>query len=414
MSINFPIKNTTPKEKYLFKYIFSKKIILFSAFFIAFSGYYIALILLSNLGKISYSLYITTTIRFILLSLIFLVFIKNSRKNNSIGIYFFIIFSIIYILKIFFYIPDYPSYYKITPIIMLLYFISFFLLPFLLIFYTNFNKNDYQTIYRSIFYSSLIFCILVLIFYNQYLGETTRISLAIEKDENYISPLTLSYISTILIVFCFHQIFIFRKNLIISFISLGVSIIPFFLGASRGSVISILFLLIFHIFATKNLRLKIYISIALVLSIVFLSFLSEYFQSSLWERITSLSEDIKTGSTSSIRLNLWSEALNIFSNNPFLGKNLLLESTGFHPHNILVESLMTTGIFGFLALLSLIFISFYRAIIITRYYTYAYWIVALFLISLIQNMFSGSIYTASWFSLSCALLLSFKPNEKKN
>ncbi len=92
------------------------------------------------------------------------------------------------------------------------------------------------------------------------------------------------------------------------------------------------------------------------------------------------------------RQQLWSMAYEEFKHHPFFGGRV--EVSGIYPHNVFLELLMATGIFGFLLFLIILFKSFIRGIRAIKY-DKIYMIPFLILINgITQHLFSGSIYDA--------------------
>src|SRR5690606_11223193 len=85
-----------------------------------------------------------------------------------------------------------------------------------------------------------------------------------------------------------------------------------------------------------------------------LIYLDRSLGSGLFYRFFSISESVETGSSSSIRLNIWNTSFNQFLSYPILGDKLKVDDWGGYPHNIVVEVLQTTGVLGFIPFLILI------------------------------------------------------------
>src|SRR5690606_2890197 len=81
----------------------------------------------------------------------------------------------------------------------ILYFIGFVCIPLTLIQKIRFSKYNYQTILKTLIITGILFAITTIFYYGYLIGNISRISLAITSDENYISPLALSYVSSLVI-----------------------------------------------------------------------------------------------------------------------------------------------------------------------------------------------------------------------
>lgn len=390
---------------------------LFNVFFLTLGGYYAILILVSNYLSNEMSRSVTIPIRFIILLSIIYLYVKTrvkNKKNKSIK--YFTFFSIAYLIRIFIEYLKYDALYM-SETMFLFYFLSFVVIPLYLISNTNFSLKDYRIIFNTIIIGSVSVAILTYFFYGNLIGEVTRISQEIGKEENYISPLALSYTSVLGIGTAISYILTNKLNNIRLFIllfSIILCFIPFFLGASRGSVFAALIPLFLYFITAKGLTKKIkFVFIVLVfLSLVVLA--TKYFGVGVFDRFTNISRDIEMGSTSAIRLMIWKDGIRQFLENPLFGNSLQSELVHHHPHNILIESLMSTGIIGSIPLFIFFFIVFKKVIVIIRNAPKYFWITNIFLTGFTMNMFSGAIWGMSWVALGSALILGFENKMIKN
>ena len=115
---------------------------------------------------------------------------------------------------------------------------GFVFVPFILISQLKLNQSIYNKILHSILLSTLFLSLLSLYYYKSLLGVVGRISLAISRDENYISPLALSYCGALGIglgiIYLVTNKSISRLQKLTVLLVIIFSLIPFFLGASRG------------------------------------------------------------------------------------------------------------------------------------------------------------------------------------
>ncbi len=382
----------------------------FMAVFFSFSGYYAVLLLSNNLLGLSFSQYFTIPVRILIVLLLFICFILIGRKEQIKQPVFiaFILFSLAYLFRIAAEILSGVQNHMSNSTF-LLYFLSFCFLPFLCLFLKKELFADLKFYKWAILLSGAILAVLSFFFYRDIIGTVGRISLAVSKDENYISPLALSYSGSLtmgvaLLVLLTNTNSKFVKLML--WIIAGVSCVPFFLGASRGSVIALAFPFILFILNHRSKLMSIYLLIAFVLFSAGVIVLSEQFGSTVIDRFMGINEDVDSGSSSASRLYIWSYALGHFADNPLLGHSLEVPETGHYPHNIFIEVLMATGIVGFLPFMFVIVKSVKQTLYIFKNRPELSWVAAIFLQSLIQNCFSGAIYTASWLFFSMAFILS--------
>ena len=126
----------------------------------------------------------------------------------------------------------------------------------------------------------------------------------------------------------------------------------------------------------------------------------------------SIGEDIESGSSSSSRVIIWGHSWNQFLDYPFFGDKLQTNNVDIYPHNILLEILQSVGFIGFIPFVILLGYTFKICFkIFSKFPNYG-WIPLIFIQALTQNLFSGAIYTASWFWITMALLIALNQKLK--
>jgi O-antigen ligase len=184
-------------------------------------------------------------------------------------------------------------------------------------------------------------------------------------------------------------------------------LVPFFLGASRGAIFAGAGAFLFYLAFATNVKKRLVGFFLVLLTTVTLIFAQNFLGTGVFDRLLSLQQDIESGSASVIRLKIWTDGLHQFLRNPLFGNSLESEYVNFHPHNILIEILISTGLLGFISFILFIVYVFAKSIRITRQAPQYYWIVGIFIVGFIQNQFSGAIYSASWVAMGAALVLGF-------
>lgn len=379
------------------------------SFFLAFVGYYVFLMIFSNVGLIELSRFLTIPIRVVIILSLLGVVVLN-RNYFSKDLLWYTVFSIIYIGRIF-YEMEIGTINHMDNLEYLTYFLTFSVVPFSLLSIIKLSEKSYQSILSSMLSSCLVFSVCCLAFYQTIFGQTVRISSSIGRDENYISPLALSYCSVLGIGIGISYIISNKapiaKQIQIALICI-LSVVPFFLGASRGSIFALVVPFAI-LLVSKKRNSKDILFITLLSSLMFgLILVGEKYDSNLLERTLNIDSEIANQSSSAIRTTYWKEGLAEFSNSPIFGASLELRKYGNYPHNIVIEVLLSTGLVGFLPFLVLLISGFNATLSIFRLNEKYAWVGIIFLQSLIMNMFSGAIYSASWFWLSLALVLITK------
>lgn len=392
-----------------------KNRLLYISVFFVFLGFYVALLVLANANLLSLSRYITIPIRLLIVGCLIWLFLKSSfnlSKNRP--LMFFLIFASLYLFRIMADNFELNLYYLTTQE-HLFYFFSFCFLPFLITSSLRLVKGDYDVILRALLLSAVLFSAFASVLYRGFVGTVGRLIASSSTGEAVISPLILSYCSTLAIGVCLsymleNKVSTGKKAYL--FLIMGLSIIPFFLGASRGSIFA-LFLPFVFVFASKsnvigNLKLM-GIGIIVLISIVFLG---QELGSKLIDRIVNVSQDIETQSTSVSRLDIWKQSLSQFSDNPIAGDSFRLEKYNNYPHNVPIEVLQTTGILGFIPFIILIGIAIVKCFRIFKYAPQYSWLGIIFLQTFVQSFFSGGIHSSSWFWFSMGLVIQFTLNKK--
>ena len=387
---------------------------IFTAAFLNFIGYYVCLMLLFYIGLGALSLSISIPLRLLILICLTIFFLQSTRLKTKSETYIFLLFSLICLARIFSDALKGLPYYLGTSRL-LLYYLSFDMIPFLLLSNIKFKAVDYNTIRKGILLSGFLFAVLSTIFFRNYIGTVGRLTTE-TADIEMLSPLALSYCSSLTIGIAIsywieNPLFIRQKFFILLLI--GLSATPFFLGASRGSLIALVLPFIFVLIIKKNVFTSFRTILMMAIGLIGIIYVSQEFGSSLIERLTSTSTDIAEGNESAVRTIMWQNAFNQFANNPVMGDRLKLDGFDVYPHNILFEILQCTGFLGFIPFSILLIITFMKSFKILKYTPQYSWISILFIQCFVQNMFSGSIFSASWLMMSMAIVVAFTRSENE-
>src|SRR5690606_16436243 len=367
-------------------------------FFLSFIGFYVVLLLVFNAGNADLSRQLTIPMRIIIGISSILIFVFNFR-NRSPYLGWFYCFVLIYIVRI---VIDYNAvrYFYISYSELIFFLFSFVIIPFVGMSKVNYKVINFTKLYNIFLVSALLFSILSIFMYGRYIGQVARVS-SNTTGESAISPLTLSYCGSLIIgVIIFYLLYVKKINKPIRYLSLitiALAVIPFFLGASRGSIFAIFFP--FFMMAISNLSFKNILKyIFLFVIILFLLvYLDGYLGSGLLDRFMGTSEAIESGGSSAIRLEMWNKSLSQFIDFPFFGDRLNTVGVDYYPHNIYIEVLQKTGIIGGIPFFVLVFKTIKASFNIFKNHIEYAWIPVIFIQSLMRHMFSGALYNASWF-----------------
>ena len=176
------------------------------------------------------------------------------------------------------------------------------------------------------------------------------------EDVSIINPITIGQNGGILIIFTYYFLINFKKklfNLLLLFCLFLLGVVNLFLGASRGPtlfVIIILFIItIFNLCKQKINPKKILVSILIITVII--STIGFFFKNNNSNEIVLINRflDLKettTNTSQDERSLIYQTAWKQFLKNPIIGDKFIENTSKWHPHNIMLESLMSTGIIG--------------------------------------------------------------------
>ena len=389
-----------------------KSISIYLLSFFLFSGYYIGLEVIIATGNSEMSRFYSIPIRILQFSM--MIYLSRFIILEKIKIHYFpafLFFSILYLFKVFYtdnqlytseFMPLKKSWQEY-----IFYFVIMTFLP--LISFASFDFRKYsKVVFNAIILSTFLLSLISIYFYSDAIGSGVgRISLLVYQDsdtESTISPLALSYGSALGISLCIYAL-LFQKNTfykkVYLFLVISSALVIFFLGASRGSLIAIIASVAAMVYYS-NFKRKILLMVLSIISIPLLINIADRIGSNLFER----AENTLEGGDSSGRNELWADAWNHFTDYPLLGGRI--EVSGIYPHNLFLETLMATGLVGFLLFVPPMIKSFINASKLVK--NDKVFLIALILLinGFSQNMFTGAIYNMMVLSSGMGILLSSK------
>ena len=339
--------------------------------------------------------------------------VKNYKVFN-IGWPFFIYFSMFLIRMVFdlyFREVEISTSYSRTS-----YLIYFLGLSFLFSYSFCYIKEIDFSFLSKTFYISLFMLLCLSIVYNSVLKLDEASTLRSHGAAN-IGALSYGQLGVSFFLMSLHYFTIKQKNiyklLYIGGMALGLLIV--FLASSRSPLVSLILCTITYLLIQRGAIKGLFIFLLLSLPIYFfwddILILMSNFHSSFIQRVLSALE----GGDSSGRDIIFAQGLKQFKENPIFGSSFLIEQgifRGIYPHNLILESLMATGLIGTYCLFRWLFGLFKTAYtIISSKDKYA-WIPLLFFQYFVFGMFSKSIYanTSLWYF---AFLLMYLSTIKK-
>jgi len=391
-----------------------KRIIYFITFFV-FSGYYAGLAIIITSGFTDLSRFYSLPIRALTLICMIYVIKENYRnllrRRNAIVILLMTAFWGLYFLKVLYHVQAGYPLFRSSWVEYIFYAMAFCVFPFFT--YASIDFDRYKkTILDSLIFSGFILGLVCLYLYKDILamgvGRINEIKYIDENAADTLNPLALSYGGVLTLVLCVYKIIYIpmknNKERLYIYVTIFLSLILFFLGSSRGSMIALVTSAgLFVLYGSYSIRIKaLFVTILSVPILIYGAYLSG---SSIFGRIESTFESGDEG-----RNLLWTNAWNEFVNYPFLGRRIEI---GFYPHNIFLETLMSIGIVGFLLFIIVLFKG-YRRVWNKSKNDVTYLIPFIVMNQAVsQHMVTGGLYVAIllFFSLGLAFTVSNQQNN---
>lgn len=383
------------------------------AFFLNFLGFYCVLLLFANLNLLAFSRYITVPLRLLIILCLCFAFLRSEKLSLYYSSLFFLVFSLLYFLRIFvdFFLDRqfYTSYQQVF-----FYYLTFGFVPFILVRHMQITPKTLNQMKKWFLVSGFIFSLLATIIYAKFIGQVGRLTSGASEND-LISPLILSYCSALVIGICMNMLLtnrLSRGRKFATLILIVLSLTPFFLGASRGSIFAIALPILFIIITNKRFITNLKVFISSIIAFILLVLISDYFGSNIFNRFISIFSDVSSNSTSGERVLIWKQSLSQFFANPIFGDRMEVVGYNIYPHNLFIEVLQNVGLLGALPFFCLVAIGLKECFLLFRNHRSYSWIGVFFLQALAQNTFSGAIYNASWFWFSLALVISVRLSLK--
>ncbi|MCO4182530.1 O-antigen ligase family protein [Proteus terrae] len=211
----------------------------------------------------------------------------------------------------------------------------------------NISKKDmisFIDFSRWILFFSIVF-ISISAFNSLYLGENSLTRFGLDK----LNPISLGKAAgacAIISMFVLSYKKITKINYFCTLVALVVSVLILFLSGSRGALLS--FIIVCCIALLKKFSLTRVVFGSGIL--VFVVFSVNAIMSMLWSDFSLVERISKTGGdedqSANIRYQLYNNSLEQFYNSPLFGDYSVEREYMFYPHNVILELLMSIGVFG--------------------------------------------------------------------
>jgi hypothetical protein len=278
-------------------------------------------------------------------------------------------------------------------------------------FFKRQSQRSLELMYATLFWSCLLAVALSIWVYRSLLG-TSFGRLGSEEGAS-VNPLTVAYMASTLLILSLYSVLYSKTTLnlkhIVYYLGMACSILALIMGASRGPIVAVLLCGVIALYCRLKgrafVRVAVYGFCLLGIGIVG-ERLADALGSNLAERISYTKEELAPGGADSGRLPVASLALAEFLTSPLVGSGVDVKETKSYPHNLILESFLTTGILGGSTFLVFLVSSIRAALRLLSGPQEYGWIPLLFFAYLVESQLSGAIYMSSVFWTSAALTLT--------
>lgn len=240
----------------------------------------------------------------------------------------------------------------------------------------------------------------------------------------YLNPISLGNLGACLALLGIYRAFLNQKDnrtwnyKIVSYSAICLGLLTVFSSASRSPLLGFMITAILGMvlrnqqykgmrFLIKMIGLILFWSIIIFVGAYIIIYLQDIYNFHMMSRILIFFDNAQQDQSTAEHLIAWKGAFNQFLDNPLFGDYLVERSLGFYPHNVLLESYMSTGLVGGLSF-TVWFLS--TAISITKLlksrHSYS-WIALLATQFLIGGLFSGAIWSNSQMLCLGSVVIAF-------
>lgn len=203
-----------------------------------------------------------------------------------------------------------------------------------------------------------------------------------------------------------------RFEAMLALVAISTGLIVMVLANSRGPALALAAPIIFFFLAKRQYG-KLIVLVFFCLSLLAGQGMGKQEGDSFLNAFLGRFSDLQTGSDQSadIRAGSFQGAFNQFLGSPFLGDALEESTTGFYPHNLLIEAYMSTGIIGGIPFTLLIIAALTSSWRLLRDRSGEYWVGLIALQYIVGSQFSGSLYQSAAMWVAIALVIAVAPQR---
>jgi len=374
-------------------------------------GYAISVLisLLFNIDNELSSIIIKIFVMF--LGIVFIVFYKKIFLSfNRYFILVFLLFALylIRVMGVFLadnQIVEYTSDFKFIS-----YLLGSILFPLFVIFSILRNKLlEPDVLFKYIFFA--LFGSLIVILY--YLFVESGFNFSRRSMLEHLNPISLgNFGASLLLLSLYKCSYSCKKSKdFLYFFSLIIGIVTLLISFSKGPIVS--FLVAFIIISYLKIGIR-----KTILFLIFVILIGSQLNSDIFTNIfhifmnmfevLNFNDSVATDESTSTRVSLYINSLEQFSNSPIFGSGIVELNSHSYPHNLLVEFLISSGIFGFILFFFLLGAMFYKSLILLKNDLGYGWISLLSFQYSVSIMFSGAIYNSVTFWILMGIVFVIK------
>lgn len=263
------------------------------------------------------------------------------------------------------------------------------------------NCINFPTLYRAIMAIGLITSVIILSS-----ASTTVISASGDEIDvgrlqlESLNPITVGHLAATVALLSISGLLNKEKRLPTAFLHAFCIMISGALliqSGSRGPLVAFVITVLLLILPSRKVSTTQIFLFALLMLIVLSQIFSGVGTSSI-QGVSRLVLALEGNDASgSLRLMAATGAIQQFLSNPWFGSGLEESTTGFYPHNLILEAFMATGLLGGVSFLYIFVASSITAVSVARSREQTSWIGAVTFQYCIAALFSGAIYNAAAF-----------------
>jgi O-antigen ligase len=365
-----------------------------------------------DLNNTMISITVRTTIAFIAM-FFFLKFISEKKVANSVNITkLSIVFWALYLMRMFYDTVISDQYMFFLPYEYWIWAVGGSLVPMIGFAFVTGEERNGAAHFKWQFVFFLIAAILILLTastlvqseYGEY--STGRLNLST------LNPISLGHVGTSLFLLSFWALFCwnFPRNWVMIVVYIGASLLGLFLmisSNSRGPLVSLIVVLLVAILTLKTAQRLVILALSMIAAGTFVPIIiviDALFETSIYNRLLGQSQLEEVNVID--RYDRYIVAMKAFADHPLVGVGLEVPKIGGYPHNVIVESFISVGLFGAIVFISLFVIISVKSFVLLNRDTGYGWLSLLFLQYAVGAQFSGSIHSSTTFWAAAGAMIA--------